>query len=105
MQPVAPGLCQRYARSLAVPGECLAALLAPPAGWQPLGIPVCTGGPLRGTQLGPSWPAEGLVCSWWSPAYARGMPAPQRCPVNSWRRFWPLLRGGGPWDTRSCWRC
>lgn len=31
-------------------------------------------------------------------------PAPQRCPVSAWWRSWPLLWGGSPWDTRSCWR-
>ena len=33
---------------------------------------------------------------------ALGMPAPGRCLVSAWRRSWPLLWGGSPWDTRSC---
>lgn len=31
---------------------------------------------------------------------ALGMPAPGRCLVSAWRRSWPLLWGGSPWDTR-----
>ena len=58
-----------YARSPAVPSECLVALLAHPAGWLAPGIPARAGGPLRGAQSGPSWPAEALLRNQRPPAY------------------------------------
>ena len=57
--------------SPAVPSECLVALLAHPVGWLAPGIPARAGGPLRGVQSGPCWPAEALVRSRWPPVYPR----------------------------------
>ena len=55
MQPEAPG--PGYARSGAVSGECLAALLAPPVGRQPLGYPLV----LEGNDVGRSPAPAGLL--------------------------------------------
>ena len=87
--PVYPGVCRQSRR---VPGGAsgLSCGVVSPE------IPARAGGPLRGAQSGPCYPAEALVCSQWPPAYARGMPAPRRCPASAWRRSWPLLWGGSP---------
>ena len=82
--------------SPAVPSECLVALLAHPAGWLAPGIPARAGGPLRGVQSGPSWPAEALVRSRWPPVYPGVCRRSWRCPASAWRRSRPLLRGGSP---------
>lgn len=103
-QPVTSGLCLGKPCSPAVPSECLVALLAHPAGWLAPGIPARAGGPLRGAQLGPSWPAEAMVRSRWLPVYPGVCRQSRRYPAGAWRRSRPLLWGGSPWDTRSYWR-
>lgn len=95
-QPVTSGLCLGKPCSPAVPSECLVALLAHPAGWLAPGIPARAGGPLRGVQSGPSWPAEALVRSRWPPVYPGVCRRSWRCPASAWRRSRPLLRGGSP---------
>ena len=62
-----------------------------------LAVPcLCRGHP------GPCWPAEVLICS--RRPLALGMHAPGRCLVSAWRRSWPLLWGGSPWNTHLCLR-
>ena len=65
----------------AVPGECLAALLVSPAGCE---IPARAGGPLRGAQSGPCYPAEALVRSRWPSAYPWVCRRSRRCPMSTW---------------------
>lgn len=65
-----PGVCRRSRR-------VLAALLAP-------GIPARAGGPLRGAQSGPCYPAEALVRSRWPSAYPWVCRRSRRCPMSTW---------------------
>ena len=79
MQPVAPGLCQGYARSPAVPGECLAALLAHPVGRQPLRYRLV----LEGNDVGCSPAPAGLLRPWYVAGGPRSIPGYAAAPSGA----------------------